>query len=161
MTIWFKTFAIDYICRIIVIFTTVSEPLELTVIPKSVVTVKHFDAPVRVNCSARGVPRPNITWYKEGVEMPTKIIINGDEITAELNLERLRPSEQGDYNCVGITSVRPDEPFSYSTKIREYSSFSTFHWVYIDASVNFYCLATVVGKGTIPIVTHYYSLISI
>lgn len=122
-------------CRIIVIFTTVSEPVELTVIPKSVVTVKHFDSPIRVNCSARGVPRPNITWYKEGVAMPTRIIINGDEITAELNLERLRPSEQGDYNCVGVTSVRPDEPFIYSTKIREYSSFSTFHRVYVDASV--------------------------
>ena len=92
----------------------------VTIVPKSVLTVKDFDAPVRVNCSARGVPQPNITWYKDGVAMPTKNIIMGDEVIGELNLERLRPSEQGEYTCVGVTTLRPDEPFSYTTKIREY-----------------------------------------
>ena len=96
------------------------EPIEITTVPKSFVTVKNFEAPVRVNCSARGVPRPNITWYKDGVAMPTRIISNGDEVTAELNLERLRPSDQGDYTCKGVTSLRPDDPFSYTTSIREY-----------------------------------------
>ena len=81
--------------------------------------MKDFDAAVCVNCSARGVPSPNITWYKDGVAMPTRTYINGDEVTAELYLERLRPSDQGDYKCVGVTSLRPDEPFSYTTKIRK------------------------------------------
>ncbi|XP_044182810.1 uncharacterized protein LOC114953234 isoform X4 [Acropora millepora] len=94
------------------------EPVEITTVPKSFVTVKNFEAPVRVNCSARGVPRPNITWYKDGVAMPTRIISNGDEVTAELNLERLRPSDQGDYTCKGVTSLRPDDPFSYTTSIQ-------------------------------------------
>lgn len=93
------------------------EPVEITLVPKSVVTVKDFDAPVRVNCSARGVPKPNITWYRDGVAMPTRTITNGDEVVAELNLDRLRPSGQGEYSCVGVTSVRPDEPFSYTTRI--------------------------------------------
>ena len=87
-------------------------------IPQSVVTVQEFDAPVRVNCSARGVPQPNITWYKDGVVMPTRTIIVGDEVIGELNLERLRPAEQGDYKCVGTTTVRP-EPFTYTTTIGE------------------------------------------
>ena len=52
--------------------------------------------------------------------MPTRTIVIGDEVIAELSLERLRPSEQGDYKCVGVTAVRPDEPFSYTTKIRKY-----------------------------------------
>ena len=52
--------------------------------------------------------------------MPTRIISNGDEVTAELNLERLRPSDQGEYTCKGVTSLRPDDPFSYTTSIREY-----------------------------------------
>lgn len=98
------------------------EPVRVTLVPKSEVTVKDFDSPVRVNCSARGVPLPNITWYKDGVKMPTKITIIGDEVIGELNLERVRPSDQGDYKCVGVTSVRPDEPFSYTTKIREYTT---------------------------------------
>lgn len=50
--------------------------------------------------------------------MPTRIISNGDEVTAELNLERLRPSDQGDYTCKGVTSLRPDDPFSYTTSIQ-------------------------------------------
>ena len=94
------------------------EPVEVKIIPRSVVTVFEFDTPVRVNCSARGVPRPNITWYKDGVAMPTRTIIIGDEVIGELNLERLRPPEQGDYKCVGTTALR-NEPFSYTTKIRE------------------------------------------
>ena len=93
--------------------------MEITLVPKSVVTVRDFDAPVRVNCSARGVPKPNITWYRDGVAMPTRTITNGDEVVAELNLDRLRPSGQGEYSCVGVTSVRPDEPFSYTTRIGE------------------------------------------
>ena len=100
--------------------TLLSEPLKVVTVPKSVVTVKDYDAPLRVNCSARGVPQPNITWYKEGVAMPTRRIVIGDEVIAELNLERLRPSEQGDYKCVGVTPLRPKEPFSYTTKIRKY-----------------------------------------
>lgn len=92
------------------------EPVEVTNVPLSIVTVQEFDAPVRVNCSARGVPMPNITWYKDGVAMPTRTIIDGDEVTGELNLERLRPSEQGDYKCVGTTPVR-NEPFTYTTTI--------------------------------------------
>lgn len=95
------------------------EPVEVKTIPRSVVTLYEFDAPVRVNCSARGVPLPNITWYKDGVAMPTRTIIIGDEVIGELNLERLRPAEQGEYKCVGTTAVR-SEPFSYTTKIREY-----------------------------------------
>ena len=95
------------------------EPVEVKIIPRSVVTVHDFDAPVRVNCSARGVPQPNITWYKDGVAMPTRTIIIGNEVIGELSLERLRPAEQGDYKCVGTTAVRT-EPFSYTTKIREY-----------------------------------------
>ncbi|XP_066018860.1 uncharacterized protein [Pocillopora verrucosa] len=92
------------------------EPVEVTNVPLSIVTLQEFDAPVRVNCSARGVPMPNITWYKDGVAMPTRTIIDGDEVTGELNLERLRPEEQGDYKCVGTTSVR-NEPFTYTTTI--------------------------------------------
>ena len=53
-------------------------------------------------------------------------IIDGDEVIAELNLERLRPSEQGDYKCVGFTSLRPEDPFSYTTKIRKHSIFHCF-----------------------------------
>lgn len=94
------------------------EPVEVRVIPPSVVTVNEFDTPVRLNCSARGVPIPNITWYKDGVAMPTRTIIIGDEVIGELNLERLRPPEQGDYKCVGATALR-SEPFSYTTKIRK------------------------------------------
>ena len=94
------------------------EPVEVRVVPPSVVTVNEFDIPVRVNCSARGVPMPNITWYKDGVPMPMRTIIVGDEVIGELNLERLRPPEQGDYKCVGATAVR-SEPFSYTTKIRK------------------------------------------
>ena len=94
------------------------EPVEVTNVPLSIVTLQEFDAPVRVNCSARGVPMPNITWYKDGVAMPTRTIIDGDEVTGELNLERLRPEEQGDYKCVGTTSVR-NEPFTYTTTIGE------------------------------------------
>ncbi|KAM7427687.1 hypothetical protein ABFA07_021212 [Porites harrisoni] len=37
------------------------EPVQVVSVPKSVVTVKDYDAPLRVNCSARGVPQPNIT----------------------------------------------------------------------------------------------------
>ena len=51
--------------------------------------------------------------------MPTRTYVNGDEVTAELYLERVRPSDQGDYKCVGVTSLRPDEPFSYTTQIRK------------------------------------------
>ena len=100
--------------------------MQVVSVPKSVVTVKDYDAPLRVNCSARGVPQPNITWYKDGVAMPTRTIIDGDEVIAELNLERLRPSKQGDYKCVGFTSLRPADPFSYTTKIRKYSIFHCF-----------------------------------
>jgi len=93
------------------------EPVVVKTVPPSAVTVNEFDTPVRVNCSARGVPMPNITWYKDGVALPMRTIIIGDEVIGELNLERVRPPEQGDYKCVGTTALR-NEPFSYTTKIQ-------------------------------------------
>lgn len=65
------------------------EFVEIILVFKSVVRVKDFDVFVCVNCLVWGVFKLNIMWYRDGVVMLIRIIINGDEVVVELNLDCL------------------------------------------------------------------------
>ncbi|EEC10723.1 cell adhesion molecule, putative, partial [Ixodes scapularis] len=57
-------------------------------------------------CVARGVPRPRITWYKDGIEIfahPYMQIsewqLEGDRIKSKLEIDPARQMDSGNYEC--------------------------------------------------------------
>ena len=68
--------------------------------PPSSISVSSTGASVRFNCSARGSPLPQITWYKKNVIVPTVNNVTADVVTSELAIGRFQPSDQATYTCV-------------------------------------------------------------
>lgn len=57
-----------------------------------------------LNCSALGVPRPNILWYKNGIEVEKGPGITfGDN--GVLTIERVKKDDEGLYECVAINDL--------------------------------------------------------
>ena len=83
--------------------------------PPSSISISSIGASVRFNCSARGSPLPQITWYKKNVIVPTVNNVTADVVTSELAIGRFQPSDQATYTCVA-RNVYSDE-VTASTKI--------------------------------------------
>lgn len=66
------------------------------------------DHPVRFLCEARGVPAPDIAWFKDGAPLPPSPEVTYTRGGRQLQLGRARGSDAGVYTCqasnaVGIT----------------------------------------------------------
>ena len=61
--------------------------------------------PVRFLCEARGVPTPNITWFKDGVPLPLSAEAVYTRGGRQLQLERARGLDAGTYTCKASNPV--------------------------------------------------------
>jgi hypothetical protein len=59
---------------------------------------------VSLRCGAFGIPEPNITWYKDGVELP-------GERSRTLVIKEVQLSDRGRYQCIA-TNFNPNMPTS-------------------------------------------------
>ncbi|ELV11784.1 Hemicentin-2 [Tupaia chinensis] len=57
------------------------------------------DHPVQFLCEARGVPTPDITWFKDGAPLPSSAEMTYTRGGRQLQLERARASDAGVYTC--------------------------------------------------------------
>lgn len=55
--------------------------------------------PVRFLCEARGVPAPDITWFKDGALLPPSTGVVHTRGGRQLQLERAQGSDAGVYTC--------------------------------------------------------------
>ncbi len=53
---------------------------------------------VNLTCEATGIPRPMVTWYKDGRSVPRENISRVNAISL-LTLESVGPHDQGEYWC--------------------------------------------------------------
>ena len=53
---------------------------------------------VNLACEAKGIPRPAVTWYKDGGPVPRENISRVNEISL-LTFESVGPHDQGEYWC--------------------------------------------------------------
>uniref|UniRef100_A0A0K0E190 Ig-like domain-containing protein n=1 Tax=Strongyloides stercoralis TaxID=6248 RepID=A0A0K0E190_STRER len=78
-----------------------------------IITGSHFSQTFRLGyklvliCRAKGQPRPNIKWFKEGAEMQQRNnihyyerVINENEIWSKLEIDPATMGDQGIYACV-------------------------------------------------------------
>jgi hypothetical protein len=69
--------------------------------PSSTFTVRQINSEVKLVCSARGSPLPNVEWTKDGNPVSTNITVrkNDIETTGELTVPSFEPEHQGKYVC--------------------------------------------------------------
>lgn len=60
------------------------------------------DKSLTLSCVVTGLPRPEITWYRNGKEfVPTpNVSMSYDEETAILNIKRITMDQEGEFKCV-------------------------------------------------------------
>ena len=68
--------------------------------PPSSVSVPSIREALRVRCSARGLPLPKVTWYKNDVSVPVINNVTDDEFTSELVIGEFQTADQATYKCV-------------------------------------------------------------
>ena len=75
--------------------------------PISNVLVRYKNT-IQLNCSVSGVPRPLITWLKDGVEIPTEqysiSYLSAFHVLSELQIEGSLTST-GNYTCYGVNEL--------------------------------------------------------
>lgn len=62
-------------------------------------TLGEFGKEVQIYCSAGGVPKPNITWYKDTVKVDDLPGFSVDPETSTLTIQYLRAQDSGIYQC--------------------------------------------------------------
>ena len=81
-------------------FIFYQEPPVFSSNPPPLITVSSITSSIRVNCSAKGSPLPNVTWYKKNVSMEVTQYVTEQELTSELVIGQFQPSDQATYTCV-------------------------------------------------------------
>ena len=104
---------------------------------------------VLFTCSARGIPAPEITWFREGTpfnsDSDSRVTVNTPVITPPrpndelyqvirtLNLLDARDGDSGNYTCVANNSnmVQPTATFSFELFVRGEIMFHLFAYYII------------------------------
>ena len=69
--------------------------------PPSEIQVRNVGDSVKLNCSARGLPLPQVKWFKDGLLVISKAkYYFTDVIKSELVIHRFNPSDAGVYKCL-------------------------------------------------------------
>jgi len=69
--------------------------------PPSEIQVQNVGDSVKLNCSARGSPLPEIKWFKDkNYVIPVATHVEKDLIKSEILIPRFKSSDVGNYSCV-------------------------------------------------------------
>ena len=70
--------------------------------PPSEIEVPNVGDSVKLNCSARGSPVPNVKWFKDGRRVISSMAMHDgkDLIKSAFDLHRFKPSDAGTYTCM-------------------------------------------------------------
>jgi len=68
--------------------------------PSSSVSVPIIRQSLRVRCSAKGSPLPNVTWYKNDISVSVINKVTADEFTSELVIGEFQAADEATYKCV-------------------------------------------------------------
>lgn len=68
--------------------------------PSTEIQVQNVGDSVKLNCSARGFPLPEVKWLKDGTIISTAAHEENDLIKNEFVIYRFQPSDAGIYSCL-------------------------------------------------------------
>ena len=64
------------------------------------IQVQNVGDPVKLNCSARGLPLPKVKWFKDGSIISMAGHGENDLIKSEFVIHHFKPSDAGIYTCL-------------------------------------------------------------
>ena len=82
------------------------EPPLFIVTPSNNVSVRYNNA-ITLNCSSGGVPLPNITWFKDGIVIPTDQYTSSDQSDTLITMLTVVGSltSHGYYTCQAVNDL--------------------------------------------------------
>ena len=103
-------------------FAFILVPPTIITFPTSNVLVRYKNT-TQLNCSVSGVPRPLITWLKDGVEIPTEqysiSYLSAFHVLSELQIEGSLTST-GNYTCQGVNELAERKVISRTVDVLTY-----------------------------------------
>ena len=70
--------------------------------PPNEIQVPFVGDSVKLNCSARGLPVPNVKWFKDGRRVISSMVMQEgkDLIKSEFAIHRFKRNDAGTYTCL-------------------------------------------------------------
>jgi len=68
--------------------------------PPSEIQVWNVGDSVKLNCSASGLPLPQVKWFRDGSIISMAAHDENDLIKSEFVIHRFKPSDDGIYTCL-------------------------------------------------------------
>ena len=70
--------------------------------PPNEIQVANVGDSVKLNCSARGSPLPNVKWFKDGRRVISSMVMHDGKylLKTEFVIHRFKPSDTGTYTCL-------------------------------------------------------------
>ena len=68
--------------------------------PPSEIRVQNVGDSLHLNCSARGLPLPQVKWLKDGRAISSTAHQGNDLVKGEFVIHRFKPSDAGIYTCL-------------------------------------------------------------
>jgi len=90
-------------------------------------TLGEFGKEVQIYCGVGGVPKPNVTWYKDTVKVEGLIGYSVDPETSTLTVQYLRAQDSGIYQCWISNSAGEANAYTW---LRVKSKFRLVHKTY-------------------------------
>ena len=93
-----------HLCYLLIFF--ILEPPLFIVTPPNNVSVRYNNA-ITLNCSSGGVPLPNITWFKDGIVIPTDQYTSSDQSDTLITMLTVVGSltSHGYYTCQAVNDL--------------------------------------------------------
>ena len=96
-------------------FFVFTVPTQMVTQPRTVATIQN--QPVQIPCTARGIPRPTITWKRKRDgqrlrgQVTTRSTRDGEYVTSTITIFRVQTKDAGVYTCTATNKVttRPIE----------------------------------------------------
>ena len=113
-------------------FAFILVPPTIITFPTSNTVQLRYKNTIQLNCSVSGVPRPLITWLKDGVEVPIEqyniSYLSAFHVLSKLQIEGSLTST-GNYTCHGVNELAERKVISRTLNVFVYGKITRYRYL--------------------------------